>query len=216
MKAMIHLVAAVALALGLGGCDSDSETTIDTAIVTPVPEITPSATVPAGSAAPATTAQRADAPATESTTAQRTTVSAEQKTEPSAVSDGGNVALTGHQFRGKEFDPPHLEAQGMQLLQHYGVVQAQVKLQRDFSTVRIALTPRSVNDSSPVVGLLFERTGGGKYVREQVLQDEVIQTPNEISKSVNLPAGDYLVSMQFYKSSGTGRAQLEIHSITLQ
>ncbi len=215
MKAIIHFVAAVALVVGLSGCDSDSDPTVDTAIVTPVPEITPSATAPAASDAPANF-DIAAAPATEPATGQTTASPAEQQGNIAAASDGGNITLTGHQFRSKEFDPPHLEAQGMQLLQHYGGVQAQVGLQRDFSTVRIALTPRSVNDSSPVVGLLFERTGGGKYLREQVLQDEVIQTPNEISKSVNLPAGEYLVSIQFYKSSGTERAQLEIHSITLQ
>jgi hypothetical protein len=206
---LLRLVAALAVAAFLPACGSDSETAVDTAIATPAPDITPSATAAAGAAAPPATTAPA-APASE------TDPESNDSGATRSAAASGPVKITGRDFRSKEFDPPHLEAEGMQLLQHYGAVQAQVKLPRDTSSVQIAFTPRPVNGSNPVVGILLERTAGGPYMRQQVLQDEVLQSPQVITKQVLLEKGEYRVTVQYYKSSSADRTQLEIHSIVFE
>jgi hypothetical protein len=160
-----------------------------------------------------------EAPAQESAVsspAKAPTAAASSPVANKPTTNAGPVILTGRDFQSPDFNPPHIESGGMQLLQHFGSLSATANLKKDCSRIRIHLKPRPENNSYPVVGLLFERTGGGKYLRAEVLKNEVLKAESEIEKSVNLPKGEYRVTFQFFKCSATDRAQLEIHTITLE
>ena len=139
-----------------------------------------------------------------------------QKAAMKAVQTTGPVVLTGRSFSSPEFTPPHFEAGNMQLVAHYGRLQARADLFRPAKRVRVQLKPRCVEGSQPVVGLLFERRGRGPYIGVTVMVDEPVKDANAIVKDVALEPGLYNVTLQYFKSTGTARTALEIHKITIE
>lgn len=138
--------------------------------------------------------------------------------EPSdRVSPEGQIEVLGMRFENPEYGKPNVEAGGKQILQHYGALTAKdVKIAKAAHRVTIRLQPRPVDDSFPVVSVVFERRAGGRYVRKDLLTEEVIKDGNDIVRNVPLDPGTYDIGLQFYKSSGRGRAHLEIKSITIE
>ncbi len=120
------------------------------------------------------------------------------------------VVLTGKSFFGQSFSPPRYEANEMQLLQHYGMLEAEAVLKYDAQQVRVRLKPRPAGDSFPVAGLVLERVAGGKYLKYEVMKDEVVSSGAEIVKQMQIPRGTYRVTLQFFKSSKPARSHLEI------
>jgi hypothetical protein len=128
----------------------------------------------------------------------------------------GPVTLTGHMFSSKDFDPPHREKDGMQLLKHYGAVAAETQLPHDVSRIRIRMKPRPQSGSNPVVGVLIERIAGGKYSRAAVLKDFELKNGEEVVRDAVIPKGTYRVTVQFFRSSAETRTHVEVYSVTFE
>lgn len=126
------------------------------------------------------------------------------------------AVLTGEDLAGESFMPPHIEANGMQLLQHYGATTGTIKLKSGMSTVVINVSPRPTKDSFPVITLFLERIDGGKFLRIPILSDYEVKSEGEVEKNVEIPSGTYRVTLGFYRSSKSDRAQIEIHSIRFE
>ena len=145
-----------------------------------------------------------------------TQAAATTATVAKATATTGSPVLTGRSFVSPNFNPPHFEAGNMQLLAHYGKLQASADIPAPVSKVRVQLKPRPTGASVPVVGLLFERRSRGPYVAIKVLVDEPVKDATEIVKDVKIEPGVYDVTLQFFKSSGPERTALEIHKISLE
>lgn len=126
------------------------------------------------------------------------------------------VQLTGRSFTRDDKQPSKLEAGNMQLLQSYTSLSTQANLPADASKVTFKLKPRPTNNSFPVVSLLAERTGGGKYLRVPILDKEEVLNDQEGVRQVSLPKGTYKVTLQFFGSTGKDRSHLEIHRISFE
>lgn len=122
------------------------------------------------------------------------------------------VELTGRHFHGPDFEPAHTEAPGFQLFKHYGKTSATMWLKADASRMTFKLKPRAVNGSSPIVNVVAERIGGGKYLHMYLLKDYEVMSDAEVEKQVTMPPGQYRVYVEFYRSSKPAdRAHLELH-----
>lgn len=141
-----------------------------------------------------------------------------QPAESAPKSNKGSIqpVLKGEDMHGEGFAPPQIEANGIQLLQHYGAITGNVVIASSASAARIDLKPRPEKDSFPVVTVFMERIDGGKYLRIPLVTDFELKDSGEIKKEADIPRGTYRVTVGFYKSSKADRTQLEVHGIKFE
>ena len=124
--------------------------------------------------------------------------------------------LLGKDFSSDSYNPPHIEAKGMQLIAHYGSTSATVELKNPTSKVIVDFKPRPKEDSYPVVYLTARRTSKGPYLSKTILEKEPILTDEPITREVSLEPGTYELTIGYYGSTKEPRTALEIRSITLE
>ncbi len=124
--------------------------------------------------------------------------------------------LNGRDFKGEGFKVPHLEAGGMQLLQHFGAVAAEVDLPRGAMEMVATLKGREDSGAWPVVSVKVERISGGKYLSLRPLENETINEGREITRTAPLPSGHYRVTLEYYKASAQARPQLEVRTVAFR
>lgn len=143
-------------------------------------------------------------------------VAAATQTTATVASPAQSIVLPGSAFKNPQFDPPQIEARGMQLLRHFGALTAEADLPTTCSRVSVHLKPRLTGDGAPVVSLLLERRGRGKYTSTYIFKDDVVTTETTLTRKVVVEPGLYHVTLQFFKASNTQRPHLELHSVTLE
>ncbi len=124
--------------------------------------------------------------------------------------------LTGHDFSGDAYRPPENESEGRQVLKHFGSLSAKAELPGGAVAARITLNARPANGSLPVVSLILERTGGGRYWASRILSDYTVRANDVVTTSVAAPPGTYRVTLQYYKASPPGRPYLELQEVALE
>lgn len=123
------------------------------------------------------------------------------------------VSVNGGDFAGEQFQPPEVDANGMQLLKHYGTVTANIELPHGATREIITLKPRPINGSLPQIRLYLERTSGGPYAQVMLIDNETISNGNPITKDVTIEPGSYRINLLNTASTKPDRPHLEIHSV---
>ncbi len=127
-----------------------------------------------------------------------------------------SYTLLGSAFKSSAYDPPHIEAEGMQLFQHYGATSATVDLKSPVTRVTAHFTPRAKGDSYPVVYLTAQRTGLGPHTNTAILNKEAITTADPVSREISLEEGTWEITLGFFGSTNETRTGLELHTIKFE